>query len=72
MFDYPLLAKRLAVREQPSSLAVTCLRGTGPTATHRNGDRGKVMLAKEKDVEYQTLQLKMTAVKRAYEVLPDD
>ena len=30
------------------------------------------MLAKEKDVEYQTLQLKMTAVKRAYEVLPDE
>jgi len=31
----------------------------------------RLVLAKEKDVEYQTLQLKITAVEQAYEVWPD-
>lgn len=74
LFDYPLLAKRLAVREQ--YLIARCnvsegyIRANGQHTGMAIEER--VMLAKEKDVEYQTLQLKMTAVKRAYEVLPDE
>lgn len=74
LFDYLLLANRLAVREQYLIARCNVSDGYAVAVDQRIGTaiEERVMLAKEKDVEYQTLQLKIAAVERAYEVLPNE
>ena len=74
LYDYPLLAQRLAVLEQYLIARCNISEGYITLDSHGIGSsiEERVILAKEKDKEYQALLLKIEAVRKACEMLPDD
>ena len=73
LYDYPLLAQRLAVLEQYLIARCNISEGYITLDSHGIGSsiEERVILAKEKDKEYQALLLKIEAVRKACEMLPD-